>query len=160
MREGAFPPLSSLPFGLLAIRFAARLEPPFALVLYLALVGMALVFAAIGCYQYATRDVFWNPKVIVGNAYAPFYRVNSVFYDPSVYGRFLVVAILAALVLALYDRDRRVADGSAAAAVLIWPGLLFSFSQSSFAALMVGTAWSPASAGAGGRRWPSVSRRR
>jgi hypothetical protein len=32
--------------------------------------------------------------------------VNSVFYDPSVYGRFLVVAILAALVLALYDRNR------------------------------------------------------
>jgi O-antigen ligase len=84
--------------------------------------------------------VFWNPKVIVANAYAPFYRVNSVFYDPSVYGRFLVVAMLAALVLALYDRDRRAAYASAAAVVLIWPGLLFSFSQSSFAALMVGVA--------------------
>ena len=72
---------------------------------------MALAFAVIGIYQYATRDVFWNPKVIVGNAYAPFYRVNSVFYDPSVYGRFLVVAILAALVIALYDRDRRNAYG-------------------------------------------------
>src|SRR4029078_8729583 len=104
----------------------------------LELVGLELVFAAIGVYQDATRDVFWNPKVIVGNAYAPFYRVNSVFYDPSVYGRFLVVAMLAALVLALYDRNRRVAYGAAAAIVLIWPGLLFSFSQSSFAALMVG----------------------
>ena len=101
---------------------------------------MALAFAWIGVYQYATRDVFWNPKVIVANAYAPFYRVNSVFYDPSVYGRFLVVAMLAALVLALYDRDRRAAYASAAAVVLIWPGLLFSFSQSSFAALMVGAA--------------------
>ena len=40
---------------------------------------MAVAFAVIGIYQYATRDVFWNPKVIVGNAYAPFYRVNSVF---------------------------------------------------------------------------------
>lgn len=130
-----------LPFGLLAVSLSrlawSRRWLSF---IYLELVGMALVFAAIGVYQYATRDVFWNPKVIVGNAYAPFYRVNSVFYDPSVYGRFLVVAILAALVLALYDRDRRVAYGSAAAAVLIWPGLLFSFSQSSFAALMVGTA--------------------
>ena len=46
-----------------------------------------------------TRDVFWNPKVIVGNAYAPFYRVNSVFWDPSIYGRYLVVAILATLAL-------------------------------------------------------------
>jgi O-antigen ligase len=130
-----------LPFGLLAVSLSrlawSRRWLSF---VYLELVGMALAFAWIGVYQYATRDVFWNPKVIVGNAYAPFYRVNSVFYDPSVYGRFLVVAMLAALVLALYDRDRRAAYASAAAVVLIWPGLLFSFSQSSFAALMVGTA--------------------
>ena len=43
------------------------------------LVAMAIVFAAIGIYQWTTRDIFWNPKVIVGNAYAPFFRVNSVF---------------------------------------------------------------------------------
>jgi putative inorganic carbon (hco3(-)) transporter len=130
-----------LPFGLLAVSLSrlawSRRWLSF---IYIELVGMALAFAWIGVYQYATRDVFWNPKVIVGNAYAPFYRVNSVFYDPSVYGRLLVLAMLAALVLALYDRERRAAFASAAAIVLIWPGLLFSFSQSSFAALMVGTA--------------------
>jgi len=51
------------------------------------LVGMALVFAVIGIVQYETRNIFWNPKVRVDNAYAPsgwFYRVNSVFYDPSI----------------------------------------------------------------------------
>src|SRR4029453_18709727 len=79
------------------------------------LVAMAIAFAVIGVYQWTTRDIFWNPKVIVGNAYAPFFRVNSVFYDPSVYGRFLVVAILAALVMALYDRDRRAAVAAGAA---------------------------------------------
>jgi O-antigen ligase len=130
-----------LPFGLLAVSLARLAwNRRWLSFIYLELVGMALAFAWIGVYQYATRDVFWNPKVIVANAYAPFYRVNSVFYDPSVYGRFLVVAMLAALVLALYDRNRRAAYASAAAVVLIWPGLLFSFSQSSFAALMVGTA--------------------
>ena len=54
---------------------------------------MGLVFAVIGIVQYETRDIFWNPKVRVDNAYAPsgwFYRVNSIFYDPSIYGRFLV----------------------------------------------------------------------
>ena len=101
---------------------------------------MGVLFAVVGLYQEATRDVFWNPKVKVDNAYAPFYRVNSVFYDPSVYGRFLVVAILAALVIALYDRNRNHAFASAAAICVIWVGLLFSFSQSSFAALIVGTA--------------------
>ena len=72
---------------------------------------MALVFAAIGIYQYETRDVFWNPKLLVSNAYAPFYRVNSVFWDPSIYGRFLVVAILACLVAVLFGRDRRLLIG-------------------------------------------------
>jgi len=130
-----------LPFALLALSLARLAwNRRWLSFLYAQLVLMAIAFAGIGVYQYATRDVFWNPKVIVGNAYAPFYRVNSVFYDPSVYGRFLVVAILAALVLALYDRDRRAAYASGAAIILIWPGLLFSFSQSSFAALMLGTA--------------------
>ena len=88
-----------LPFGVLAVCLA-RLPWRRAPVGYLLglLAAMAFVFAAIGVYQWITRDVFWNPKVIVGNAYAPFYRVNSVFWDPSIYGRFLVIAILAALV--------------------------------------------------------------
>ena len=130
-----------LPFGILAISIARLAwSRRWLTFLYVELVGMALAFAVIGVYQYATRDVFWNPKVIVGNAYAPFYRVNSVFYDPSVYGRFLVVAILGALVIALYDRNRRAAYAAAVAIAGIWVGLLFSFSQSSFAALIVGTA--------------------
>ena len=69
----------------------------------------------IGIYQYLTRNIYWNPKVKVDNAYAPvswFYRVNSVFYDPSIYGRFLVVGILASIVVVLFDEvaprlDRR-----------------------------------------------------
>jgi O-antigen ligase len=128
-----------LPFGLLAGALA-RLEWKrlWVLVLLVQLVAMALVFAAIGVYQYETRDIFWNPKLLVSNSYAPFYRVNSVFWDPSIYGRFLVVAILAALVVALFARDRRVLAGATAAVAAIWAGLLFSFSQSSFAALIAG----------------------
>ena len=87
-----------LPFGLLAIGFA-RLpwRGKWLTWLWGGLVAMALVFAAVGGYQWLTRDVFWNPSVKVFNAYAPFFRVNSVFWDPSVYGRFLTVAILASL---------------------------------------------------------------
>ncbi len=87
-----------------------------------------------------TRNIYWNPKVEVDNAYAPsgwFYRVNSVFYDPSIYGRFLVVAILASLVLVLFDRQR-LAWAAAAAAAVTWVGLMPSFSQSSFVALAAG----------------------
>src|SRR3954462_1508881 len=103
---------------------------------------MALVFAVIGILQYESRDIFWNPKVRVDNAYAPsgwFYRVNSVFYDPSIYGRFLVVAILASLVVILLRRGDVLWQVAAALVIAItWAGLLASFSQSSFVALMVG----------------------
>jgi O-antigen ligase len=106
--------------------------------LYAELVAMALVFAVVGVEQWITRDIFWNPKLLVGNVYAPFYRVNSVFWDPSIYGRFLVVAILATLVVALAARSARVVIGAIAAISAIWVGLLFSFSQSSFTALIAG----------------------
>ena len=141
LRQGAiFLAAFVLPFGLVAIG-VARL--PWSrrahLGLYGALVATALAYAAVGLYQWGTREVFWNPKLQVDNAYAPFFRVNSVFWDPSIYGRYLVVAILATLTLVLLGlRERLLAAGIAAIAVM-WAGLLFSFSQSSFAALLVGT---------------------
>jgi len=131
-----------LPFGLLAIALARlpwRRQAVKAT--YGLLTLMAVAFALIGIYQWANRDVFWNPKVIVANAYAPsgfFYRVNSVFYDPSIYGRFLVIAILASLVILLGTRWPRLAIFMAAIIATVWAGLLFSFSQSSFVALGVG----------------------
>jgi O-antigen ligase len=76
--------------------------------------------------------------VLVGNTYAPFFRVNSLFWDPSIYGRFLVVAMLASLVVALWTRSLRIVLAAAAAISVMAIGLLFSFSQSSFVALAVG----------------------
>src|SRR4029077_13292275 len=109
VRQGAIELLFFvLPFGLLAVALA-RLpwSRTWVLVLYVQFALMALVFAVIGIVQYETRNIFWNPKVKVDNAYAPsgwFYRVNSVFYDPSIYGRFLVIAIVASLVVVLLRR--------------------------------------------------------
>ena len=140
LRQGAIELLFFvLPFALLAVSLA-RLpwSRRWLTVLYAQLALMALAFGAVGVYQYATRDVFWNPKVIVGNAYAPFFRVNSVFWDPSIYGRFLVVAILASLVLVFSERRAVRAVLLALAIAATWVGLLFSFSQSSFFALIVG----------------------
>ena len=140
LRQGAIFLLAfALPFGLLAIGFARLPWSRRGLVaLYVGLLATALVYAGIGLFQWATRDVFWNPTVIVGNAYAPFYRVNSVFYDPSIYGRYLVVAILATLGFVLLELRPRLLVGAFAAIAAIWVGLLFSFSQSSFAALVAG----------------------
>ncbi len=142
VRQGAIELLFYvLPFGLLAVSLA-RLpwRRTWVLALYAQLALMGLVFAVIGILQYESRTVFWNPKVKVDNAYAPvgwFYRVNSVFYDPSIYGRFLVIAILASLAIVL---SRRAEPLWATVVLLVlgitWAGLLPSFSQSSFVALI------------------------
>ena len=140
LRQGSIELLAFyLPFGLLAVTLA-RLpwSREWLGAVWVLLAAMAIVFAAVGVYQYETRDVFWNPKVLVGNAYAPFYRVNSVFWDPSIYGRFLVVAILASLVLVVHGATRRVVIAATATIVAAWIGLVLSFSQSSFVALVVG----------------------
>ena len=118
---------------------AAPWSRAWVLALYVQLALMALVFAVVGIVQYVSRDIFWNPKVRVDNAYAPsgwFYRVNSVFYDPSIYGRFLVLGILASLVVVLRRRgDPLWAVAAALTIAITWVGLLPSFSQSSFVAL-------------------------
>ena len=38
--------------------------------------------------------MFWNPSVEVSNAYRSFFRVNSLFWDASVYGRFMAVTLV------------------------------------------------------------------
>jgi hypothetical protein len=140
VREGAIDLLFFLlPFGLLAL-VVARLpwrERPM-IGLFGLLQGMALLFALVGIGQWLAKDVFWNPKVIVGNETAAFFRVNSLFWDPSIYGRFLVVAILAVLVVVLLRLTPRWDPALAGLIVVLWVGLFFSFSQSSFVALVAG----------------------
>jgi putative inorganic carbon (HCO3(-)) transporter len=132
--DAALLPFTLLALSLARLRWSRRLLQG----LLLQFVSMALVFALIGVYQHETGQVYWNPKVINSNAYAPFFRVNSVFWDPSIYGRFLVLAILACLVLVVTRAGRpRLAAASCAIGVL-WIGLYFSYSQSSFTALVVG----------------------
>ncbi len=140
VREGAIELVFFvLPFGLLAVSLARlRWRPVNVVRLYALLALEGLLFAAIGLYQWATRDVFWNPKVIVPNAYLNFYRVNSVFYDPSIYGRFLAVAILAGVAAILWGSSRRTAAAVVAVIAVTWLGLYYSYSQSSFTALAAG----------------------
>lgn len=127
-----------IPFTILALAIArlpwerSRLR-----ILYFELVAMALVFAGIGFYQYETRHLFENPKLLNTNSYSSIFRVNSVFWDPSIYGRFLVVALVPTAVLIVRGKSVRHAIAALVFAAVAWLGLLISFSQSSFAALFV-----------------------
>jgi O-antigen ligase len=129
-----------IPFGLLFVllrdvRWTPRLLER-ALIL---LVSMAVVLAGLGFVEYARKSLFLNPKLIAANQYDNYFRVNSVFFDPSVYGRFLVLVMLNVTTVVLWGTRRQVQIG---AVVLAWllGGLVTSFSQSSIAALLLGLA--------------------
>lgn len=104
------------------------------------LVVLGSLFAAIGIWQAQTRTLFFARDVEVANAYTSFFRVTSLFKDPSLYGRYLVVPIALLLVVILVRRGRTV-DWVVSAAFLtfLFWGLYYSYSQSSFVALFVVT---------------------
>ena len=108
--------------------------------LVLTLVALGSLFAAIGIWQAHTRTLFFARDVEVANAYTTFFRVTSLFKDPSLYGRYLVVPIVVLLVVLLLRRGRTIdwVAATVAGAFLFW-GLFYSYSQSSFVALFVVT---------------------
>lgn len=124
-----------LPFAtLLAVAGRAPFPPWMPRVLAVVAIALASVFAAVGLWQAATHDLlFFSPSVEVGNAFSSFFRVTSLFRDPSLYGRHLVLGI-AVLLVALFARRLNVLVAGALIAFL-FAGLFFSYSQSSFAAL-------------------------
>jgi len=102
-------------------------------------VALALLFAAVGFVEAATgRLLISNAKVLEANEIKPYFRVNSLFFDPNIYGRFLALTmiVLAASLPAL-RRGRQVGLVAVSLAVL-WAGMVLSLSQSSFAALLLG----------------------
>ena len=99
-------------------------------------VGLASVFAIVGLWQELTKELlFYGPQLAVANAYSPFFRVTSLFTDPSLYGRHVVLGFAVLLVL-LWARKIHVA-AAAVLMALMFAGLYFSYSQSSWAALFV-----------------------
>jgi O-antigen ligase len=97
-------------------------------------VALGCVFAGVGIWQSATEKLlFFAPKLEVANTYGDFFRVTSLFRDPSLYGRHLVAAI-AVLLVAMWLRKVSWLLAGALIAFL-WAGLYFSYSQSSMLAL-------------------------
>jgi len=115
---------------------------------------LALIFTGIGFWEFQTRHLLLNPKVIASNQVEEYFRVNSLFFDPNIYGRYLALTMVLLAAVLLWTRRRREAALIAAALALLWAGLVFSLSQSSFGALLLGLAvlaalrWKP---------WPIVA---
>src|SRR5215217_7556907 len=139
-----------LPFAvLIAVVGRAEVTPALPRALAVVGVGLGCVFAAVGLVQAATGTLlFYAPNLEVSNSYSTYFRVTSLFRDPSVYGRHVVLAIAIVLVAVWLHRVNFWL--ATAAVALMWAGLYFSYSQSSFVALFVATAWIVVAAG--GRR--------
>ena len=104
----------------------------------LVLLALAAVFVVVGLGELADGSHLILNRGLDQDAY--FVRINSLFYDPNVYGRFLALTMILLSVVMLFERRPRVLVAAAGGLALMWVGLLFSLSQSSMAALLVGLA--------------------
>jgi O-antigen ligase len=130
-----------VPFALLfALVARVAWTPKLARVCLGVLVVLALALVGIGFVEYATRHLFLNPKVIASNQLEDYFRVNSLFFDPNIYGRFLAIVMLLLAAWLLWARRQREVVAGALLLAVLWGGLVLTFSQSSFTALLVGLA--------------------
>jgi len=100
----------------------------------------AAVFVLIGSAEYVTRSLFWNDQIIRSNEFHTYFRVNSVFWDPNVYGRYLALVTVVATAAMLWARTRQTFWLLCGLILVLWLGLVPTFSQSSFIALLAGLA--------------------
>jgi O-antigen ligase len=127
----------TLPFVALVATVARAEFPPWApRALAGTAVALATLFAAVGLWQAATHKLFfYAPNLAVSNANTDYFRVTSLFGDPSLYGRHVVLGIAVALSLLATRRWR--AWPLIGLLAVMWAGLWFAYSQSSMAALLV-----------------------
>jgi O-antigen ligase len=101
-------------------------------------VCLAVVFAVIGFAEYATKSLLLNPKLVAANDVHTYFTVNSVFFDPDIFGRFLALVMILLAGVLLYSRVQRQQLLAVVALAILWGGLIFTLSRSSLGALLVG----------------------
>jgi len=104
-------------------------------------IGIEVIcFVAVGTVEWVTRDLFWNDQVIRSNEFHTYFRVNSIFWDPNVYGRYLALVAVLAMSALMWAREKRTLALLTALVAVAWFGLFPTYSQSSFVALLAGLA--------------------
>jgi O-antigen ligase len=104
---------------------------------------VAVGIVAVGCsliaiYQYFARDLFLNPELFDANELHVYFRVNAIFFDPNIFGRYLSLAIAAYAAVLAWDSQRWRLLAATAVCALALVALAFSYSITSFAALLAG----------------------
>jgi putative inorganic carbon (HCO3(-)) transporter len=127
------------PFTLLYVLLrTVRWTPEMIRQCLLVIVGLALIFAAIAYAEYATKTIILNPKLVVTNDLHTYFTVNSVFFDPDIFGRFLALVMILLAVMLLYPRPGREQALTVVVLGALWVALVLTLSRSSLGALLVG----------------------
>ena len=70
-------------------------------------VVLAVLFALLGFAEYATKTIILNPRLVVANDLHTYFTVNSVFFDPDIFGRFLALVMIMLAAVLLYSKRTR-----------------------------------------------------
>ncbi len=101
--------------------------------------AMSVPVAVLALAEYASRDILWNHRLMQANVYSRFFRVNSIFYDPNILGRYLALALIITVAVAwLWRGSNRVLVACGVVAAIDAAALVVTFSRSSALMLMVG----------------------
>jgi putative inorganic carbon (HCO3(-)) transporter len=106
--------------------------------LLVAVTATMLILAAIGIGEYAVRGLILNQDLRAENAIHIYFRVNSLFRDPNIFGRYLALGVVALAAYLGWERRWREAIAAAAVAVILLVALAVTFSLTSFVALLGG----------------------
>ncbi|MDA8069843.1 MAG: O-antigen ligase family protein [Actinomycetota bacterium] len=103
-------------------------------------IALAVAFSLVGYVEEATRQLILSSKLVLSNSLHEYFTVNSVFFDPNIFGRYLALVMVLVAAVLLYDRRVRVQLGSLGVLAILWTCLVFTLSRSSLVALALGLA--------------------
>jgi O-antigen ligase len=105
----------------------------------IAVVGMALLFAGVAFVEYAVRDLILSRgNLLESNQLHLYFRVNSLFYDPNIFGRDLALVLVALGAYLAWSRGTAAVAAAAISAGILLAALALSYSITSFVALFAG----------------------
>jgi O-antigen ligase len=102
------------------------------------LVTVALVLVLVGFVEFSRQRYLITIGGSQPSDFDPYFRVQSLFFDPNIYGRFLAIVMIVVTAVMLYTGKTQRVLGAAVILAVLWAGLVLSLSQSSFAALLSG----------------------
>jgi len=102
--------------------------------------AMAVIFACIGFGEELSGTLWLKSNVAAANQLHEYFQVNSVFFDPNIFGRYLALTMVLMVTVLLYDKRTRMQLVAIGTLAFLWGCMIFTLSRSSLAALALGMA--------------------